>query len=69
MKRPYKECISDAHVAAYRKTRHLLNGKSGVLRIPNTKRRPCVHARLMKLAKYVRRAWNGYSFGKVKTKC
>lgn len=57
----YKDFISTSHIAEHRKTWHIENGKH----IQNQKRRACVQRRLKKLSKYVRRAWNGYTFGRL----
>lgn len=77
----YKENISDAHRGEVRKTWHIERAKmetepyAGILfkqrpnvHVQNAKRRPCVQKRLRKLMKYVKRAWNGYRLGKLKSK-
>lgn len=78
-KTDYKDSISEAHRGEVRKTwhieratsetepyRHLLFKQKPNVHVQNAKRRPCVQARLNKLTKYVRRAWNGYRLGKLK---
>lgn len=78
MKPAYKDCISDAHIGECRKLSHNVRAVDEtaayrdalfkhrpVVRVPNEKRRPCVAKRIKKLSKYVKRAWNGYRFGKV----
>lgn len=72
MKAAYKDCISIAHISAYRKTLHNVRCSNAafnaIRREPNSKRRACVQKRLNKLTKYVRRAWKRYSYGKLKAR-
>lgn len=76
MKQPYRIGISAANIAEHRRTWHIEVDRTVTAlfkvkpcrHVQNAKRRPCVQKRLNKLGKYVRRAWNGYSFGELKRK-
>lgn len=71
----YKDNINIEHHHSFRKTWHIerdaipwiLGGKCDK-HIPNAKRRPSVQKHLNKLTKYVKRAWKGYSFGRLPKK-
>lgn len=74
----YKDHLHDAYRGEVHKLSHhapakelhsevpFLARRAFRLRVPNAKRRVVVQKRIAKLLKYVKRAWNGYSFGKVK---
>lgn len=78
MKTEYKDYLHEAYVGEVHKLSHhaakekslgevpFLTRRAFRLRVPNAKRRVVVQKRIAKLLKYVKRAWHGYSFGKVK---
>jgi hypothetical protein len=79
MKTEYKDYLHEAYRGEVRKLSYYAPTKNAdfcvtpfvsrrvrKLRVPNAKRRVVVQKRIAKLLKYVKRAWNGYSFGKVK---
>lgn len=80
MKIEYKDWLSEAYSGEVRKLSHyttkekiigitpMLFNRVMKPRKPNHKRRIVVQKRIAKLQKYIKRAWNGYSFGRVKAK-
>lgn len=80
MKTEYKDYLHEAYRGEVRKLSHhtakekiigitpMLFNRVMKPRKPNAKRRVVVQKRIAKLLRYVKRAWNGYSFGKVKAK-